>query len=110
MPVRPRPKCWSRASFGALCGRGRVMSSLSPKTNFHPGWSAEPLARRIALARLSLGLERLLPSLWPGTGFLGLYIALALFGVFAFIPWPLQALLLAAGITATGLSLYQSFT
>src|SRR5450755_1422266 len=85
------------------------MSSLSPKTISHPGWSADPLARRIALARLSLGLERLLPALWPATGFAGAYLALALFGVFAFTPWPLQALLLAATITASGLSLYENF-
>src|SRR5271154_1779075 len=85
------------------------MSSLSPKTVFHPGWSADPLGRRIALARLSLGLERLLPALWPAAGFIGFYFALALFGVFAFVPWPLQALLLAAGICATGLSLAENF-
>jgi uncharacterized protein (TIGR02302 family) len=61
------------------------------------------------LARLSLILERLLPALWPAAGFAGAYLALALFGLFAFLPWPVQALLLAATITATGWSLYKSF-
>jgi uncharacterized protein (TIGR02302 family) len=52
-----------------------------------------------------LAAEQFLPGLWPALGFAGAYLALALFGLFAFIPWTLQALLLAATITATGLSL-----
>jgi uncharacterized protein (TIGR02302 family) len=61
------------------------------------------------LARTSLGLENFLPGLWPALGFAGLYLSLALFGLFAFIPWTLQALLLAATITAFGLSLEAGF-
>src|ERR1700749_480014 len=84
------------------------MTSLSPRTESPAGFSADPLARRIALARLSLGLERLLPALWPALGFVGVYLALAPFGLFEFTPWPLQGLLLAAVITATGLALHES--
>jgi uncharacterized protein (TIGR02302 family) len=84
------------------------MSSLSTKTLSLPGWSADPLARRITLARISLALERLLPALWPAAGFVAAYLALALLGVFAYLPWALQALLLASVITATGLSLYEN--
>jgi uncharacterized protein (TIGR02302 family) len=85
------------------------MSSLSPKIVFHPGWSADPLRRRIALARLALALERLLPGLWPAAGYIGAYFALALLGAFAVLPWPVQALLLAGAITAAGLSLAENF-
>lgn len=84
------------------------MTLLLPKTAFRPGLPADPLDRRIGLARLSLLVERLAPALWPALGFIGLYLAAALFGLFAVIPWTLQALLLAATITATALSL--SFT
>jgi len=65
--------------------------------------------RRVALARGVLAIERLLRRLWPAFGFFGFYLALALTGVFAFVPWPLQALLLAATITAGALSLYDGF-
>jgi len=50
-----------------------------------------------------------LPRLWPAVGFFGFYLALALTGLFAFVPWPLQSLLLAATITASALSLYNGF-
>jgi uncharacterized protein (TIGR02302 family) len=56
-----------------------------------------------------LAVERILPLLWPAFGFIGFYLSLALTGIFAFIPWPLQALLLAATITAAALSLYEGF-
>ncbi len=54
-------------------------------------------------------IEKLLPRLWPAFGFTGFYLALALTGIFAFIPWPLQALALAATITASALSLVDGF-
>lgn len=50
-----------------------------------------------------------MPSLWPAIGVVGLYFALALFGVFTIVPWSVQSLLLAAAITATGLSLENGF-
>lgn len=87
------------------------MTSLSRRITFPPGFPVPPdrLGWRIALARLVLALERILPRLWPTLGFGGLYLALGLSGVFSFIAWPLQALLLAATITAMGLSLEQGF-
>ena len=50
-----------------------------------------------------------LPALWPALGFAGLYLGLALLGFYAFIPWSVQALLLAATVTAIGLSLDLGF-
>ena len=85
------------------------MTSLSRRTTFPPGWAGEPLERRIALSRALLAVERILPRLWPAFGFGGFYIALALTGLFEIIPWPAQALLLAATITAIGLSLEDGF-
>jgi uncharacterized protein (TIGR02302 family) len=67
------------------------------------------LGWHIALARMVLALERIVPRLWPAFGFGGLYLAGALSGLFQVIPWPLQALVLAATITAIGLSLEHGF-
>src|SRR5471030_626610 len=87
------------------------MTTLSPRTRFPTGWSADPLDRRIAnhivWARAAVGVERLLPALWPAMGFAGLYLAATLFNLFKFIPWEAQSLLLAAAVTATCLSLYR---
>ena len=87
------------------------MPISSPRTASQTGFPADPFhgspwAGRIALARFVLGIEKLLPLLWPAFGFIGFYLSLALTGIFAFIPWPLQALGLAATITAAALSLY----
>ena len=76
------------------------MPISSPRTASQTGFPADPFrsgpwAGRIALARGILAIEKLLPLLWPAFGFIGFYLALALTGIFAFIPWPLQAL--AAG-------------
>src|SRR6202000_1206267 len=87
----------------------RLMPISSPRTASQTGYPADPLGGRIALARAVLGVEKLLPRLWPAVGFAGFYLALALTGIFAFIPWPLQALALGATITASGLSLYDGF-
>lgn len=81
------------------------MTILSRRINFPAGLPADSLDRRIALARTSLGLERLLPALWPAIGFAGLYLSAALFGLFRYIPWEIQSLLLAAAVTATALAL-----
>ena len=85
------------------------MPILSPKTAFPTGWLADPLDRRVLLARIIVGIERVLPRLWPAAGFAGFYLALALTGIFAFTPWPLQSLLLAATITAIALALVDGF-
>jgi uncharacterized protein (TIGR02302 family) len=61
------------------------------------------------LARASLAAERFLPALWPALGFAGLYIGLGLLGLYPLIPWGVQALLLAAAITATGLCVAAGF-
>ncbi len=76
------------------------MPISSPRTASPTGWPADPLDRRLRFARAVIAIERLLPRLWPAAGFIIFYLALALTGIFAFIPWPLQALLLAATITA----------
>jgi len=81
------------------------MPILSPRTASPTGWPANPLDRRVALARAVLAIERVLPRLWPALGIIGFYLALGLTGIFAFVAWPLQALLLAAAITASALSL-----
>jgi len=83
------------------------MTILSDRTNFRTGWTADPLSRRIALARAAVGIERLLPALWPAFGFAGLYLAASLFGLFAYIPWEAQSVLLAAAVTAVALALYR---
>ncbi len=92
------------------------MSSSSPKTISPTGWPADArlrgnarLSGRIRSARFVLAVERVVPALWPAIGVIGLYFALALFGLFAILPWLLHALLLAASITATGLALENGF-
>jgi uncharacterized protein (TIGR02302 family) len=57
------------------------------------------------MARAVVGVERLLPALWPAFGFGGLYLAAALCNLFRYIPWEAQALLLAAAVTAVAVSL-----
>ncbi|HWY60396.1 MAG TPA: DUF4175 family protein [Rhizomicrobium sp.] len=88
------------------------MTHLSPETLSRSGSATDPerrLSRAIAWARASLATENFLPALWPALGFAGAYVSLALFGLFAFIPWPAQSLLLAATVTATGLALDAGF-
>src|SRR5579863_4537476 len=92
------------------------MSSSSPKTISPTGWPADTRLRndarltgRIKAARFVLLVERVMPVLWPAIGVIGLYFALALFGVFTVIPWLAQSLVLAVAITATGLALENGF-
>jgi uncharacterized protein (TIGR02302 family) len=86
------------------------MPTSSPKTASLTGLPTDRIDRRVAQARAVVGIERLLPRLWPAAGFWGFYLALALTGIFAFIPWPLQALLLASTITASALALANAFS
>src|SRR5258708_12875871 len=102
-------KSWCRASNGASYVPGRPMPTSSPRTASQSGWWTDPPAARIELARAALAIERVLPRLWPALGFIGVCLAPALAGLFAFLPWPLQALLLAATITAIGLAVYDGF-
>jgi uncharacterized protein (TIGR02302 family) len=85
------------------------MPTSSPRTISQTGWTADPFGRRVAWARAVLAVERLLPRLWPAVGFFGFYLAMALTGLFAYLPWPVQSLLLAATITASALSLHNGF-
>jgi uncharacterized protein (TIGR02302 family) len=82
------------------------MTRLSPSTDFRPGSKTRRVEAFVTAARAALTWERVWPALWPATGIAGLFIAAALFGLPAFLPWPLHALVLAACITAMGLSLY----
>ena len=84
------------------------MPTSLPRTASLVGWT-DPLKRGIGAARIVLVVERILPRLWPAAGFSGFYLALALAGLFEFTPWPVQALLLAATITASALSLADGF-
>ncbi len=92
------------------------MSSSSPKTISPTGWPADArlrgdarLMRRIRSARFVLIVERVMPALWPAIGVIGLYFALALFGLFTVIPWLVHSLVLATAVTATGLALENGF-
>jgi len=83
------------------------MPTSSPRTAFPTG--SDAAAARVNAARWVLAIEKLLPRLWPAAGFAGFYLALALTGLFNFVPWPAQALLLAATITATAYTLAEGF-
>src|ERR1700748_1342687 len=82
------------------------MTRLSPPTEFRLGSDARRTEAFVSGARGILAWERIWPALWPATGIAGVFIAAALFGVFAVLPWPLHALILASCITAMGLALY----
>lgn len=55
---------------------------------------ADPVERRIALARAVLGWEIVWPALWPASGILGAYVAAGLFGLFDLLPWEIHLLLM----------------
>jgi len=82
------------------------MTRLSPSTDFRPGSKTRRVDAFVGAARAALTWERVWPALWPATGIAGLFLAAALFGLPQLLPWPLHALLLAACITAMGLSTY----
>ena len=67
------------------------------------------LERHIALARAALLWERVWRGLWPASGIVCVYAALALFGVFAFLPGWLHGIVLAATLFASALALYEGF-
>jgi uncharacterized protein (TIGR02302 family) len=85
------------------------MTHLSKPTDFRPGLPTDRVARFVALARTVIALERILPRLLPALGLAGLFLAAALAGLFAFVPWPLHALILAGVVTAIGLLLDRAF-
>ena len=103
---------------GALLGPDRPMTSSSPRTVSPTGWRTDARVRADARlkhahragARFVLVVERVMPALWPAIGFIGLYLAAALFGaVRASFPGCCNRCLLAAAITATGLALENGF-
>src|SRR5258707_1029234 len=106
MHARPRPKCSSRSIAGAWCGPDRTMTRFSDPSEFRTGSKAEPVGRLVAWSRAALAWERVWPGLWPASGIAGLLAGLALFDLFAPLPWPVHALVLSAAITGIGLSLY----
>lgn len=59
-----------------------------------PAPAADPLARRIQLARVALIWEYLWPALWPAVGLAGLFAVVALFDLLPQLPAWLHALLL----------------
>src|SRR3954453_16692420 len=73
-----------------------------------PGLSNR-IGRRIALARAAIWWGRVWPRLWPATGILMLFFALALFGLFAHLPAVLHALALMAAFGTAGYFLYRNF-
>jgi len=83
-----------------------MMTTYSDPSEFQTGSKAERTGRFVAWSRAALTWERVWPALWPASGFVGLFAALALFDAFTPLPWILHALLLSAAITATGLALY----
>jgi len=80
------------------------MTRPSATTEFHPGW-AERAEHYVKAARALIAFERLWPALWPATGIAGLGLTAALLNLFAPLPWPLHALVLACAVTAIALSI-----
>src|SRR5579862_921706 len=109
MRDRPRPRFSSKAVNGASYGPECVMTNLSDSIVSRPGWKAEPHERMIALARGALLWERVWPALWPATAVLGLYVALALFGITGALPGALRSIFFLAVLAATGWFLYREF-
>ncbi|WP_198365674.1 TIGR02302 family protein [Roseomonas sp. KE0001] len=71
----------------------------------------DPLARRLArgrwLARVALAWEALWPRLWPALGVAGLFLILALAGLFLHLPPWLHVALLAGFALALGLAAWR---
>ena len=61
------------------------MMSLSVSIESRAG-SNSRIERRIAFARAALLWERTWPRLWPATGIVGAFVALALLGIFPHLP------------------------
>src|SRR5450631_2788257 len=86
-----------------------MMTRFSDPSEFQTGSRADKTARYVALSRVALLWERVWPSLWPASGFAGLFAAAALFDLFAPLPWAIHALILSGTITAISLALYHAF-
>src|SRR5450631_2440374 len=86
-----------------------MMTRFSDPSEFQTGSRADKTARYVALSRVALLWERVWPALWPASGLAGLFVAAALFDLFAPLPWLAHALILSGVITATGLALFVGF-
>jgi uncharacterized protein (TIGR02302 family) len=69
---------------------------------------SDRIERLIALARAAIAWERVWPALWPASGILGAFAALALLGAFAYIPSGLHTLALLGILGASGYFLYRN--
>lgn len=76
------------------------MTRLWNKIAFRLGLTGERSERFVTLARLAVFWERLWPALWPASGILGLFVAAALFDLFADIPSLVHALVLFVAVMA----------
>ena len=84
------------------------MTRLSQPTEFQTGSPTRRVERYVAAARAAVAFERLWPALWPATGVVGAFLAVALLGLVDWLAWPIHALLLASLVTASGVLLYGS--
>ena len=78
--------------------------SIEPQTG-----SNKHIERRIALTRAAIFWERAWPRLWPASGILGGFFALALLGAFAPLPGAFDALIPIAVFSAAGYFLWNRF-
>jgi len=73
------------------------------------GWKDDRIERFVLASRAALFWERAWPALWPSSGIAGLFVAAALFGVFAALPWEIDALIFSATLAALGWALFHGF-
>lgn len=85
------------------------MTTTSDATYSPPGNANNGVARHVAFARGVLAWERVWPALWPASGFVGAYLALALFGVLDKVPASLHGLVQSFVLACVGLVAYQNF-
>ena len=83
-----------------------MMTRLSQPTEFQTGSKTSRVERYVSIARALIGWERIWPALWPASGLAGLFLAAALFDLFAPLPWIVHALILAASVTGIGVLAY----
>jgi uncharacterized protein (TIGR02302 family) len=72
------------------------------------GLKADRSERYVAAARLAILWERVWPALWPASGIFGLFVAAALFDVFASLPSWLHSLLLLSMFLGAGALLHRN--
>lgn len=82
---------------------------MSDTTAYRTGFRPRRTARLVWLARATLLWERVWPALWPASGIVGVFLAVALFGFFTSMNWQLHALILSALTVAIAVSLFVRF-